>query len=119
MLTICFPHPEWPAMKNPTSVVDVEGFLRTVGKRVLDLKPFGLDYLIIKSKVKNSTILHLVSSYCPHQGLPLEPIIREDHITCPYHGCKFYCPEEDSPLHLGRKLKILKTLEVIDGKVSI
>ena len=104
-------------MNKPT-VVNVEEFINSPKKRVMDLSPFGKEYFLVKESISNSDVLQLVSSKCLHQGLPLEPVMNKGKFKCPWHGCEFQVTTDSSvPSHA--KLKIIDTLKVVDSKITI
>ena len=98
--------------------INVEEFLKNSKKQVMDLNPFGKKYFLIK-KLGNNDVLQLVSSDCSHQGLPLRPIADGETLVCPWHGCVFDYSGRDPSIPDHMKLKIIDTLKVSDGKISI
>ena len=99
--------------------INVEEFLKNSKKQVMDLNPFGKKYFVIKNKLESNDVLQLVSSDCPHQGLPLEPIADGESLVCPWHGCVFDYSGRDPSIPDYMKLKIIDTLKVSGGKISI
>jgi nitrite reductase/ring-hydroxylating ferredoxin subunit len=104
---------------NQPILINVEDFLKAPQKRIMDLNPFGKKFFIIKNKSKGKDLLHLVSSECRHLGLPLIPVVKDEKMKCPWHGCVFYFSNEAPSVTPRMRLKIIKTLQVANGKISI
>ena len=97
-----------------TVKIDLTEFLRSRYQRIFDLEPWGRKQLIIKSE----TDFFLVSSECPHQGLPLSSAkIKQDYLICGWHGCKF--PLGFKPDGRDRGFLKCRTIEVKDGRVEL